>query len=403
MSQPSGPVSALPSSLEAYESVQLLADDIRDTCPAPVNTLQIAALLESAGVTDAIAAHRYGYRDVFGVADTVADLLDGAAFDCETQKEPVAGPSTDWRSATMNYLRGPLGVVPLVLLMSIVGALQNFGQWQGPRVLTLSAATIGSLLITGGFVQIASRKGSSYLSQGYARAAGRFVVRTLAVAVTVVVVTAFPLAWMGRATGWLAATDAPLMMIAYVALSCLWLLSAVLSIFKRVHWFGIALALGVGLSRLTLIGLARAALLPQVTVGVAVGVGLLVTIGVGAWAALRAVSAESSASESGDHVVRTPPLPQLVVGLTPYFIYGIIYILAVLSGHVGGWLGRLPAGLDRMDAIARSELGLTVALVAYILVGGVAEETMQRFWQWVHVYQAETDGGRARWLLGEAA
>jgi hypothetical protein len=84
------------------------------------------------------------------------------------------------------------------------------------------------------------------------------------------------------------------------------------------------------------------------------------------------------------------PYAQLVVNLAPYFAYGVVYVLFILSGHIPGWLGRLPAKVERVDALATIEMGLTLALSAYILVSGVAERTMAHFWERVQPYQRRT-------------
>jgi len=386
VSQSSGPVASFTNSLTAFEGVGLLAEEVRSACPAPINRLQITALLESAGVTDAIATQRYGYGNVFALADGVAEVLATTP----AQVVPSRAARIDEisrRAMAIDYLRGPLGVLPLLLLTVIVGVFQSFGRWEGARILTLSASTIGSLLVTGGFIQIAARKGSSYLSQGYALAAARFVGRVGVVAFATVVISGLVIWGVTRQLGWLAAEDGPLMLGSYVALACLWMLSAGLSIFKRVHWFGIALAAGVGVSWAVVLWLGRGLDSQQTTIALASGAGMVATLGVGAWAIRRAIASAASESPAGRSRVRVAPLPQLVVSLAPYFGYGIVYILGMLAAHLGGWVGRLPEGLARLDAIATSELGLTVALVAYILVGGVAEHTVQRFWARVHGFQ----------------
>lgn len=389
MSQSSGPVASFPNALTGYDGVGLLAEEVRSACPTPINRLQITALLESAGVTDAIAAQLYGYGDVFALADGVAGVLATAPAEAAPRSTPRASEISR-QAMTLDYLRGPLGVLPLVLITVIVGVFQSFGRWEGARILTLSASTIGSLLVTGGFIQIAARKGSSYLSQGYALAAAHFVGRIGAISLATVLISGVLLWGVTRKLGWLAVEDGPLMLASYVALSCLWMLSAGLSIFKRVHWFGIALAAGVGVSWAVVLWLGEALGSQRATIALASGAGIAATLGVGAWAIRRAIASAVAASPAGRHRVRVAPLPQLVVGLAPYFGYGVVYIVGMLAGHLGGWVGRLPDGLARLDAIATSELGLTVALVAYILVGGVAEHTVQRFWAGVHGFQAES-------------
>lgn len=78
MSTSVGQVMMLPAPASAYETTEELAATIQERCRQPINSLQIAALLESAGITDAIAQRRYGYQDVFTLAEWVRqDLVAG--------------------------------------------------------------------------------------------------------------------------------------------------------------------------------------------------------------------------------------------------------------------------------------------------------------------------------------
>ena len=69
-----GPV-ATPGDASEYTGLDLLAEEVRRACAQPVNVLQIAALLESAGVTEAVARERYQHATVFDLADQVARLM----------------------------------------------------------------------------------------------------------------------------------------------------------------------------------------------------------------------------------------------------------------------------------------------------------------------------------------
>ena len=75
MSTSVGQVMMLPAPASAYETTEELAATIQERCRQPINSLQIAALLESAGITDAIAQRRYGYQDVFTLAEWVRQDL----------------------------------------------------------------------------------------------------------------------------------------------------------------------------------------------------------------------------------------------------------------------------------------------------------------------------------------
>lgn len=370
----------------AFEPVDGLVDDVTTTCPQPVNTLQITAMLESAGVTDAMARRRYGYNDVFDLANVVAGFIRDREPLEHTQTEPEAA-GKNWKAALADYARGPLGLLPLILLTIIINVYQNFGQWDNSQILTLSISTVGSLLVTSGFVQVAARKGSSYLSQGYIQAAGRVIVQVMAICFVVVIASGSMLALGGGWLGWISRADQPLLLIAYVTLSCLWLFSGVLAVLNKVAWFGIGLGAGVAGSYGGLLLLSRTRLRTQLVMLIATMVGVGIAAGVMLFIIRRTLRQRKAESPVGDHRAVLAPVPQLIVGLAPYFAYGITYVIFVLAGHVGGWIGKLPDSLQRVQGMALSELTLTIALTGFILVGGVAESTMRRFWERVNGYQ----------------
>jgi hypothetical protein len=397
VSQSSGPVASV-KPLTSAGSIDGLVREVGNSVLTPVNSLQVAALLETAGVTETIAKREYGYDDIFSLAEAVQTALLELGVQLPPADTRLSGgmsasatptvPPDDRKAMLVDYLRGPFSLLPLVLLSWMISVYQAYGQWSSGRVLILSGATIGSLLVTSGFVQVAARKGSIYLSQGFVLAARRFLARLMAVSLCVVVITAALLAAGGRWLGVLEASDTLLLVAAFVMLSMLWLLSGVLSLLGRVLWFGLGLAIGAVSSYGALLAMQAADLRVDLLVPGAAGIGFgtaAIVMGVVIVRALRAEHATTPPQR-----VVPPPRAHLAVALAPFFVYGIAYLLTVLSGHVGGWVGRLPEGLDRVEGIAASEMGLTLALMGYMLVGGVAEHTMQRFWRRVNVYQAQT-------------
>ncbi|MEJ5308286.1 MAG: hypothetical protein WHX52_00820 [Anaerolineae bacterium] len=376
------------------ESPGALLEEVRKACAQPINVLHVAALLETAGVTDAIARRRYGFPDVFALADSLANEMQDAPAPAPPPARDI--PREDWKTTLLDYGRGPMGLLPLILLGALINLYQNFGQWDNSQVLTLSISTIGSLLVTGGFVQIAARKGSGYLSQGYIRAGGRFIMQVMGVCLAVVLASAILLTWGLRSAAWFDQSDHGLLVIAYITLSCLWMFSAILSTLELLHWFVIALGVGVA-AAYTGIELRGWLRLPEQTVMlVATAAGLVIMAGLIAVVIVRTLKGRAAASPVGDQRVVLAPLPHLTVNLAPYFVYGVTYSVGVLVGHAGGLIGRLPAGMTRIQGLAQSELALTLALTGYILGVGMAERTMRRFWQRVKVYQrqvsAETPG-----------
>lgn len=370
-----------------YEPPDALIEEVYKTCAQPINMLHVAALLETAGVTDTTARQRYGYPDVFALAENLADRMRTTPTHPPAQPIEPDIPRENWKTTLIDYGRGPMGLLPLILLTVLINLYQNFGGWDSSQVLTLSISTIGSLLVTSGFVQIAARKGSSYLSQGYARAGGRIIVQIIGLCLAVVLVSALILTLSLRSATWFDQSDHGLLLTAYITLSCLWMFSAVLSILNLMHWFVIALSAGVVATYASIELLLRARLPAPTVMLVATVVGLLTMAGLMVVVISRTLQQRTTASPVGDHRVVFAPLPHMIVNLAPYFVYGITYIVCVLAGHVGGWIGKLSTGMTRMQGITQSELALTLALTGYILGVGVAERTMRRFWQRVNVYQ----------------
>ena len=239
----------------------------------------------------------------------------------------------------MEYMRGPLALLPIVLLSLTIMVYQGFGQWQTAQVLTMSMAMIGSLLVTGGFVQAFSRKGSSYLSQGYVRAAQHIVSKIVVVALVTMLVTAGLFVALLRIAGWLSRDNMGLLAVAYIALSVLWLVAGVLFLLKQAHWFGIGIAVGFGLSYLCLEVLAPTHLARGAIMLLAATAGMIGVLAVSALVIRWALFRESAASPVGNQPVVLASSAQLLVGLTPYFSYGVLYVAFILSGHVGGWVG----------------------------------------------------------------
>lgn len=365
-----------------------LADEVRSVCPQPIDVLQVAALLETAGITDNSALQRYGHASVFDLAQSVLRRLAGPP-PLSGELVRVPAPAERRWQAALDYLRGPLTLVPMVLLSVVIMAYQEFGQWGAGRVLALSLSVVGSLLVTSGFVQAASRKGSSYLSQGYIDAARRTVGRVMGLGLATICLAAALLAAVAVRVAAAPPDAVAMMTIAFVALSCLWLAAGVLFMLNQVHWFGIGLAVGVGLICALLRGLALLTvprgwvMLAATAIGFA---GALLVMLVVIW---RSLAQRTSASPVGKHRVVLPALPHLVINLAPYFVYGVLYVLLVLAGHISGWIGRTPQGIGRMDAVTTTEIGLTLALGGVILAGGVAERTIARFWRLVKVHQLE--------------
>lgn len=376
----------LPLGLASAASFDLLAEMLARARPAPIDVLQIAALLETTGITDIVAQRRYGFPDVFALAQELWIPLEaarpGPVRPAETRA--VAAPH---RQLLRDLSRGPLALVPMVFLSLMVAVYQGVGRWPPGHILALSLAMVSSLLVTSGFVQAASRKGASYLCQGYVKAAWRIVV--LIVFAGLLAVGASAIALACTAPRFLPAQAASILVFAFVVLSLLWLGAGVLFLLGSVLAFGFALAVGVASSCGAIVVLMPVLADRSTVILAAAVVGSTIALAMMALAARRSLTRHTAQSKvDGDPVV-LPPWPHLAVGLTPYFVYGIAYVALILAGHAICWISAGRMGLARVDVVAATEAGLTFALAGYIMVGGVAEHTVGHFWTTVQTFQRQ--------------
>ena len=372
-----------------FKTLDALAEEIKKRCDRPVSMLQIAALLESAGITDAVAIGTYQAADVFDLAGQVTEKVWGAQPIFMHGK--LVTIVEDPRSVVISdYARGPLGFVPMVLLSSIIMIYQQFGQWTSTQALSMGVAMLGSLLMTSGYVQGASRKGTSYLTQGYINAAREITRLILGQSFFTLVITCVVVGVTMYSFEILPTADIALMVIAFFVLSCIWLVAAVMFMLDLTHWFAVALGIGVVLSYVTLKLSALLPIRPNQTLMLATIFGLFGVVAFGYYMVRRDLNRREAESEVGTQAVVLPPAPQLIVNLAPYFAYGMCYVLLIMSVHIASWIGRLPDGVSRVMAISDVEVGLTVALGGYIMSGGVAEHTIRRFWRRVQYFQART-------------
>ena len=145
---------------------------------------------------------------------------------------------------------------------------------------------------------------------------------------------------------WLPDDEVILIAVTYIALSSLWLAAGVLFLLNQIHWYGMGLAIGVGLSLFAMWAGGRSGLSAGGVMLGATVVGLAAALVVMALAARRALARRAAVSAVANKRVTLAPTPQLVFGLAPYFIYGVAYVVLILvrarcgvGGQYSEWFG----------------------------------------------------------------
>ncbi len=357
-----------------------IVDDVRLRVAHPVDFLEIAAVLESIGVTDAVARDDYAATDTFDLAGYVFDEL------AEPRGDRAGAPASvslrvPSHPAIADALRGTLALVPLVALGAVFLALARDG-WSSRSVAALGAGMSIAMLPTGGFMQAVLRRTSIYLGFDDRGLAARFALRgsivgfTAAVALAGAVVVAF------AAAGWLTPSEQLLVTVGAVAFAGFWLPAAALMVAEAGRWIVYALAAGA-------VCAVASAEVASVEGGLLVGYGV----------ALGALFVGASRAYGPDVLGRRRPLPPLwatVFELRPYFAFGVLLMALLAAPYALAWIAVTPDGVTRLEAVQSLGAAFTFGLVPLLLATGAAERTLRLFWFEAHELQEATAAAETR-------
>ncbi len=379
------------------QGIAALAAEIAQRDPHPIDELEVTALLESSGVTDAVACQRYGAADVFHLAGLVLARVRSAADPpAETGNSLNDSPSLTplprprLGEVLPDLARGFLGLVPILVLFLLMRGYSNLGHWGQHRLLALSAGVSASILVTNGFIQAASYRAFTYLGMGDPRAAGWFLQRSTALsALCVSVIGLVGLALVSRLVR-LDPGDLFVFAAAFGAFSAIWLVGARLSVVGKPFWMPVALIGGVLIAfvadrTLSLVwGMHLAA---ATALGFAATMGLMLTV--------EARHYRGGKVPGKERPVRLPSLGYLLLEALPPFAYGSLYMVFIFAPHVLGWLGALRHGQSPMLVLASLEVGLVLSMPPIIMLAGAAEYWLKRFWRHVSAELLATPSGNA--------
>lgn len=352
---------------------------LREVLPTPIDELQVAAFLESWGITDALAQRNYGSEDVFQLASSLHARY--------AQEGPSRQPSDAERSdeggsfidLVRDLLRGPVAVFPLLAWVSLLTVSLDRAGADDWDFLALGVAPIFSLLVTGGFVQAMARRALSDISRGDPSGAVKHLVRVGFVAVAVVVVFGCAMSVVAVAITDVSAWGLADAAVVYFGLSLLWLGMGCMNVAGRGLSIGLALLLGVEGGLTTYLLATISGLGPDSALRMAIALGFGAVVFVFLFLVRQSLRHERVlAGESAPGYV--PRVRWLMLSLAPYFLYGLLFLGLNLGSSIIGWFGALPADGDRNEAIRVLGLGMTVAIIPFLITIGISEHGLRQFW-----------------------
>ncbi|MBD2255486.1 hypothetical protein [Nostoc parmelioides] len=330
---------------------------------------QVTAIIESLGYTDRVIRQEFGFADTLSLGKYVYDNYKLSPTSKSKLKRKNA-----WRHLIHEiqifieqFSQSFVYALPLLLILLLESLhIDNQSQLLPPELASLiTLATMASLTISGGFVQMISRRGEFYLKLGEPMQGRRvcFPIIYLGTA-TSILLGLFGL-WFGFYQGQFADEYLMLAALYYLVLSLLWMLLAALGI--QLRWFPPLIMLGLSILFVFLrVWVNLDALTAQI---ISMFATLIVVICLVAFG----LGKDNQTGQISGAKAPLPRLSSLVYLLSPYCFYGIAYFSFIFGDRmIAGWAVNPAFGL--VFAIdAGYQQAMDLALVNFLLLVPLVE------------------------------
>jgi hypothetical protein len=361
--------------LNNNEITELLGDEAKGAARA-INPREVAALLESLGYNDG-SAKEEGFSNIFSIAE---HLFLSLPTETEPRKKDAGTERfslwTETKCAMRKFSLSLAYAVPWMALLALEYLKPNALDVPPELGGALSLALIGSLITTGGFIQMISRSGSFYYSLKEPILARQVCMSLLNVGLTSSLLLGSLGMIVGAYFGVFAGHYLMLAALNYVALSLLWMFCSVLSV------------LGIGWC-VPLVFLLSGVICGMIKVFAHPGNTMLLTLcsvtavlcALGCvLAGFRWIEKSSPGAGSGTR----PRFGVLAISLGPFYVYGTLYFSFLFADRLAAgsavpWTSGLSFGID-----PAYKSGMDLVLLAFLITAALVEylsDSFLRFWR----------------------
>jgi hypothetical protein len=342
-----------------------------------VHAREVAALLESLGYNDR-SVKELGYPSIFSFAGYLFARLqqDPATEDAPPNRRERHSILAELAYGVRKFSLGLAYAIPWVALLTLEYLRPNALNVPPELGGALSLALIGSLITTGGFIQMISRSGGFYYGLKEPVLARHTCMKLVNVGLT----SSLLLGLLGMVVGayfhLFAGYYLLLAAINFVALSLLWMFCAVLSV-QGIGWC------------ILLVFLLSVVICGLIKILTAAGNTLLLALWpiMAVLCALVAVFAGFYHAEKKLSDARNSARPRfgvLSISLLPFFLYGTFYFSFLFADRLAAgsavpWVSGLSFGID--PAYKR---GMDLVLLAFLITAALVEylgDSFLRFWR----------------------
>ncbi|RNC62981.1 MAG: hypothetical protein AWM53_01704 [Candidatus Dichloromethanomonas elyunquensis] len=346
-----------------------LCTEVLKRAKDPQDMYELAATLESMGWNDIMARDRFGYNDIFSMAQELWNIIQNELHITPILKtEKISTRDFLWQSIR-SFLRGTIFALPMAVsvlsMLTLRFSLWSYENLSVALATSISIGTILSFVVVGGFTQALARRGFMYLGQnlGYmARKSTFYFIRFGFVTAVIVTVLFFLINWLFRIFPW---SMASIIILFYFFLTTIWLSVTVMYMLKKELVFTGLITAGIGIVFILFILLKMDIIISQL-------IALCIVAIAGFFIARYYFYQTEKQMEKG--IAPTfPRLSMMLYSTMPFFKYGFFYFLFLNLDRIIAWSTN---GIYMPFVIwfrGEYELGLDFALMVLMLPMGFVE------------------------------
>jgi O-antigen/teichoic acid export membrane protein len=364
----------------ANPKLQEAIAEVQTISPQPADRWEIAAILESLGYTDRQIASEFGFSDSLALGSEIYSYLRENGY---LATVPPTPPQIIHRSYPAEiaffcaeFSRSFLYAIPFVVSMVV----DNFFSWTDTDIVPvqfsalLSPALMGSLIASGGFVQMIQRRGSFYKNMNEPIHAQRSCRPIFVMGIITSILLG--IIWIGFGFYRSYAGDNALIVTGcyFMILSIMWQVFAMVSL--RYKWSTpTALVMIAAIFLVCRLGLRLNDVICQIVTMSSALVGMLLML---LWVYIQARRDENRQEQ-------LPALPKsaaIAYLLSPYFFYGVLYFGFLFAD-------RFAAGLvlDRYSSVpfainSNYQHPMDLALLNFLVVMPFVEYLAAKYSMW---------------------
>lgn len=376
-----------------------LTEEVTDIAGRLESPAEASAVLESLGYTDE-SARELGYPDIFIVGVEVYEHQSEnedarrhrMAIEAELRQHELDAVRPTSLAVFMPrfLLKGFTFAAPMiVMLVSVLVLLYSlwaYFYFDVPRGSAIAVGTVGSYLVTAGFMQAIGRRGLMYLRQDMAMLSLKISLLLVGVGLAAVAVSAFLMWAFLLVFPVLAPSETGTAILYFVSMSCLWLGLSIVYMLQQEIWFLFAISLGIAV-----VYYLREQLNTSIVIAHQVGIITAAVFSAIIGAILLLLIDRRTAKDRKVPLAGSlPRFSVIALSVAPYFGYGFIYFAFLFTDRVMAWTGETTYRQSFVWFQSDYEIGLNWALVSLIIAFGVLEFTTYRLGELVAFHSQQT-------------